>query len=104
VYDVNSGQVYRFGAFTVNGQSVQFDDGQFLSPGETLTLVFDQTAGSAYDNSDVNALLLATNHLGSTDATIDKSAAGRGIFLRRPDGTLREITINDNDEIEIYSV
>jgi hypothetical protein len=48
--------------------------------------------------------LLAANHLGSIDPTVDKSANGRGIFLRRPDGTLREICIDDNDNIVIYSV
>lgn len=48
--------------------------------------------------------LLSDNHLGSLTSGVDRSIAGRGIFLRRPDGTLREITINDNDEIEIFSV
>lgn len=104
VYDVNTGKVYRYGVFSVAGNSVVFDSGQFYAPGETLTLIFDQTSGSAYDNSDLNLLLLASNHLGSTDASIDKSIAGRGIFLRRPDGTLREICIDNNDNITIYSV
>ncbi len=71
---------------------------------KTQTLIFDQIRGGAFDNSDTNAALLATNHLGSTDGSIDRSSAGRGLFLRRPDGTLREITIDDNDNIAIYSV
>lgn len=104
VYDVTSGQVYRYGSFTVDGQTVKFDSGQFLIPGETVKLIFDQTSGGAFDNSDSNANLLATNHLGSPDATYDKSVAGRGLYLRRPDGTLREIAIDDNDNIVIYSV
>ena len=104
VYDVNTGQVYRYGAFTVNGNTVSFTSGQFYDPGNTITLIFDQTSGGTFDNSDANALLLATNHLGSSDATIDRSIAGRGIFLRRPDGTLREICIDDNDNIVVYSV
>jgi hypothetical protein len=66
--------------------------------------VFDQTTGGAFDNSDLNGLLLANNHLGSTDTSIDKSVNGRGIFLRRPDGTLREICIDDSDNIVVYSV
>lgn len=53
---------------------------------------------------DRNAELLAGNYLGSTDASLDKSSAGRGIFLRRPDGTLREIAIDNDDQIAVYSI
>src|SRR5690606_18591351 len=35
VYDVNTGQVYRYGAFTVNGNTVSFTSGQFYDPGNT---------------------------------------------------------------------
>lgn len=48
--------------------------------------------------------LLAGNFLGSTDPVLDKSQNGRGIFLRRPDGTLREITIDNSDNIAVFSV
>lgn len=104
VYDVNTGQVYDYGAFGFNGQKVVFESGQFYQPGETVKLRFIQIEGSAFDTSDLNGLLLATNHLGSTDASIDRSIAGRGIFLRRPDGTLREICIDNSDNLVIYSV
>lgn len=104
VYDVNTGQVYDYGAFSLSGNKVIFESGQFYNPGQTIKLRFVQMEGSAFDNSDVNALLLASNHLGSTDAGIDRSIAGRGIFLRRPDGTLREICIDDSDNIVVYSV
>lgn len=104
VYDLNENTVLRHGAFAVNGNSIEFTSGQFFRPGERVRVLVDQTAGAAFDNSDANALLLASNNLGSTDGSIDKSVAGRGIFLRRPDGTLRELIINDSDEIEIYSV
>ena len=104
VYDVNSGQVYTYGAFSLDGQKVIFESGQFLNPGETIKLRFMQIEGTVFDTSDANALLLASNFLGSTDATIDRSQPGRGIFLRRPDGTLREITIDNNDQIVIYSI
>ena len=40
--------------------------------------------------------------MGSTDPTIDRSSPGKGIYLRRPDGTLREITIDNNDDIALY--
>jgi hypothetical protein len=104
VYDVNTGQVYDYGAFSFDGQKVVFEPGQFLQPGQTVKLRFIQIEGSAFDNSDANALLLASNFLGSTDPSIDRSQPGRGIFLRRPDGTLREVTIDNNDQIVIYSV
>ncbi len=104
VYDIKTGQVYRYPAFSISGHTVTFASGSFLAPGETVELIFDQSQGSGFDHSDANANLLATNHLGSTDNTIDKSVPGRGIFLKRPDGTLREICIDDSDNIVIYSV
>jgi hypothetical protein len=104
IYDIRTGQVYRYPAFSISGHDITFASGSFLAPGETIELIFDQSQGSGFDNSDTNANLLATNHLGSTDNTVDKSIAGRGIYLRRPDGTLREICIDDADNIVIYSV
>lgn len=106
VYYVQAGQVFRYPAFTVDGNKVIFEVDQFNNGGveADVTLIFDQTQGGGFDNSDKNSLLMATNHLGSTDASIDKSANGRGIFLRKPNGELRELTIDDSDNIAIYSV
>lgn len=104
IYDIRTGQVYRFGAFDISGHTITFPSGTFLSSGNIIELLFDQSEGSGFDNSDSNANLLASNHLGSTDSTVDKSLSGRGIYLRRPDGTLREICIDDSDNIVIYSV
>jgi len=106
VFYVETGQVFRYGAFSVNGNTLTFPANTFNNGGEsaTVTLIADQTNGGAFDNSDRNALLLATNALGSTDASVDRSISGRGIFLRRPDGTLREITIDNSDNIVVYSV
>lgn len=105
VYHVETGQVYTYGTggFSLSGYQVIFPANTFNGLG-TVTLAFDQLAGTSFDNSDQNASLLAANFLGSTDATIDKSQNGRGIFLRRPDGTLREITIDNSDNIVVYSV
>jgi hypothetical protein len=89
--------------FYLDGHKIVFPVNTFNGLG-TVTLVFDQPEGAAFDNSENNASLLAANFLGSTDATIDRSVAGRGIFLRRPDGTLRELTIDNSDQIAIYSV
>ena len=103
VFHVETGQVYMPGAFLLNGTQFIFPANTFAGLG-TVTLVFDQTLGGSYDNSDTNAALMAANFLGSTNASIDRSSAGRGIFLRRPDGTLREITIDNSDNIAVYSV
>ncbi len=70
---------------------------------EGFAVLYDVEPGEAPNFSDTLSLLEA-NHLGSTNQAIDRSVAGRGIFLRRPDGTLRELVINDNDDIEIWSV
>jgi hypothetical protein len=103
VYELGTGQAYRYGAFVINGNKVIFELNTFNKP-ESVVLEFLQIAGGSFDNSDANAALLAANHLGSTDGSIDLSVPGRGIFLRRPDGTLRELVINDDDEIEVWSV
>lgn len=104
VYDVKSGQVYRFPAFALDGRKVIFASGQFFNPGETITLLFDQAEQGEFDNSDVNGSLLASNHLGSSDGTFDRSVAGRGVVLRRPDGTLREVVLDNFDNIVILTV
>jgi hypothetical protein len=106
VYLVETGQVFKIGAFTLDGRTIRFPVNTFDNGGTPTpyTLIADQTIGNSFDNSDLNGLLLTGNHLGSTDALVDKSLPGRGIFLRRPDGTLRELTIDDADNIVIYSV
>lgn len=105
-YYVEAGQVFKAPAFTVNGNVISFAANSFNNGGvpATVTLIFDQNSGGSFDNSDSNALLLAANFLGSTNGAIDKSSAGRGIFLRAPNGTLREIAIDNFDNIVIYSV
>ena len=104
VYDIKTGQVYRYPAFSISGHTVTFPAGTFLAPGETVELIFDQSQGSGFDHSDQNGNLLAANHLGSTDATIDKSSPGRGIFLKKPNGELVEVCVDDANNIVIYSV
>ena len=105
-YHVETGQVYKVPSFNLNGTSAVFPANTFNNGGvsTTVTLIADQNTGGAYDNSDSNGRLLSANHLGSSSGTDDKSAAGRGIILRRPDGTLREIAIDNNDNITITSV
>lgn len=106
VYYVEGGQAFRFGAFSLDGYTVRFPTNSFNNGGvlSNVTLVFEQTLGGSFDNSDANAALLAANRLGSTDATIDKSIAGRGIILRNAAGTLRELALDANDNIIISTV
>lgn len=105
VFVVETGQVFKYGAFSLNGYTITFPVGFFYDgQGSELTIIVDQNKGSVIDSSDSNRALLAANHLGSTDSSIDQSLAGRGIYLRRPDGTLREITIDNDDNIQIYSI
>jgi len=103
VFESGTGRAYFYGSFSLNGHTVIFEPNTFNISG-TVNLVFIQFTGGSTDNSDFNGSLLAANHLGSSDPTIDASIPGRGIFLRRPDGLLREICLNDNDDLEIYTV
>lgn len=94
----SSGQVFRYGdgAFTLDGYTVTVPAGSFLLPGETFKVTFDQSQGGGFDNSDANAALLAANHLGSTDPTLDKSSPGRGPIIQLPNGQKVELKA-DND-------
>ncbi|RLI53086.1 MAG: hypothetical protein DRP09_16540 [Candidatus Thorarchaeota archaeon] len=106
IYYVEAGQVFVRGAFDIHGQDIIFPVDTFNNGGleADVTLVVMQTEGSSFDNSDANAALLAANNLGSTNTGIDKSQNGKGIFLRRPDGTLREITVNNSDTLIVSPV
>jgi hypothetical protein len=106
VYYVEGGQAFRFGAFSLNGYTVTFPVNSFNNGGvtSTVTLVFDQSGKGSFDNSDANAALLASNNLGSTSASLDKSVSGQGIFLRNAAGNLRQIALDSSDNIIISSV
>lgn len=103
---IEAGQGFKVPAFSLSGNVVTFPVNSFNNGGisSTVTLVFEQNSGGAYDNSDVNARLLATNHLGSTSGTDDKSSAGRGIILRNAAGTLVEVSVNALNQLIITSV
>jgi hypothetical protein len=104
VYEIGTGQTYRYGAFVLDGNQVIFEPNTFNKP-ETITLEFLQIHGSSFDNNDNNRALLAANHLGSTDPNIDLSVSGRGFLQRSDDGTLYEIVIQDGGiGFDIYEV
>lgn len=101
VYDLKTGQVYRYGAFSLSGKNVIFPVNTFLVPDETVELLFDQSEGTGYDYSDENANLLASNHLGSSDNTVDKSLNGRGILIRNALGELKELWLDESNNLNI---
>lgn len=54
-YWPETGQVFKAPAFSVNGQNITFPAGTFYLPGQQITLIADQSQGSAIDTSDANA-------------------------------------------------
>jgi hypothetical protein len=103
---VEAGQIFVWRNFQIDGKKIVFPQNFFYNSGveADVTLVIRQFAGNSFDNSDQNASLLAANHLGSTDPSISRAQPGRGIILERPDGTIRELTIDDDDNVAIFSV
>jgi hypothetical protein len=97
------GRVWMCPAMDLNGTQVVFPTGQFNNGGveEDVTLLFLQPSGTSFDNSDANASLLATNHLGSPSGVGDRSATGRGIYLRNANGVLREVALDASDNIVV---
>ena len=102
VYYIEANKVYRFPYFQISGYTVVFPVNTF-NAGAT-TLVFDQTRGTSFDNSDQNSALLTENHLGSLTANLDRSVSGRGIYIRNAAGVLRELVLDASDNLQVYSV
>lgn len=94
---VETGQMFMAPALTFDGKTVIFPEDSFDNGGipADFNLIAFQPEGGSFDNSDLNALLMAGNFLGSTDPSVDRSSPGRGILLRSPNGSLYEITIKD---------
>lgn len=105
-YHAETGQVYTYPAFDMQGYSIVFPTNTFNNGGveTTVTLRFEQTEGYAFDNAEKNANLLAANKLGSSDASVDRSQSGRGIILRNAAGTLVELAIDAANNITISTV
>lgn len=106
VYYVEGGQAFRFGAFSLDGYTVRFPTNSFNNGGvaSTVTLVFEQTSGGSFDNSDLNRSLMSSNYLGSMDGSNDLSSPARGIKLRNGAGTLVELAIDSSNNIIISTL
>lgn len=108
-YTMGQNQVRgNFGGHVLNTQNftelspsqLQFASG-FFSAGDVVRF---EVAYGLVDGTSKALNILAANHLGSTTASLDQSVAGRGIILKRPDGTLRELIIDNLDNIQVLSV
>jgi hypothetical protein len=100
VKDVFVGQEFMVPAFELQGQNIVFPT-NFFNGRDVVHLIAIQHDSDMGDAAQDNRLLLQENHLGSNDATLDKSVAGRGIKLRNGAGVLVELTINSDNSIEI---
>jgi archaellum component FlaF (FlaF/FlaG flagellin family) len=101
------GQVFKpsNSTYRVSGMNLIFNDKFFYwLPAESFTVVVDQNRGAIIDTNAENRALLSANHLTDPSGTLGNPQPGEGIFLKRPDGTIREIAIDDDDNIVIYSV
>lgn len=94
VFARGTGQTFRYGDFVIDGHTVTFPENTFNVSG-TVELEFFQIAAVDGVTSSVADALLAASHLGSTDASIDKSVAGRGIILRNAAGQLVEVGLDE---------
>jgi hypothetical protein len=102
VYWAEAGLCLIYPGFQLSGYSIVFPSNTFYDVTNVdVTLVAQQLEGSSLDNSDTNGALLTESHLGSTSATLDRSVAGRGIYLRNAAGVLREISLDASDNIII---
>jgi len=92
------GQIFRYGDFVIDGHTIRFPENTFNVAGD-VELEFFQIGSVDGVTSTVSDALLTANHLGSSDAAIDKSVAGRGIILRNADGDLVEIGLDASNNL-----
>lgn len=101
--DVDTGQSWGFPGLELDGfNSVIVPSGTFERIGETVRLKAF-LIGSCGDSSSTNKALLAANHLGTPNGD-GYMQNGRGIFLKRPDGTVVEITVDNANNVQATPV
>ena len=107
---LETGQVFKadnsnLGIMSVEGMKVKFPDEHFYDlPAYDLTIVFSQNTGQTIDFNENNGAMISENHLGSESPSLDRSITGRGIKIRNAAGLLRELTLDENDNIVINSL
>lgn len=97
VYDIKTGQVYRYPAFDVNGNVITFNEGTFLSPGEEVQLIFDQSEVATIA-SPVTIINTNGGGLSSFAGFNIDNFSGDGITT---DFTLSQIVSNENN-VEVF--
>ena len=105
VYVPETGQIFKASptTFEVQGTKLVFvSDFFYDGQNKDILVIADQNSGNSFDSSDENGNILATNHLGAPDGT-GNLAPGRGWYMQRPDGLIREVTLNNSDGFTIYS-
>lgn len=93
VFALGTGQIFRYGDFVLDGHKVIFPENTFNVVGDVELEMLQIQAVDGVASNVADALLTA-NFLGSTDAGIDKSVAGRGIILRNQNGDLVEVGLD----------
>ena len=102
VYWAETGLCLVYPGWQVSGNTIVFPQNTFYdTPDIEVTLVIQQIEGSSFDNSDTNGALLTSNHIGNPTANLDRSVAGRGIYLRNAGGTLMEVALDADNNIII---
>lgn len=102
VYWAESGLCLIYPGFQISGNTIVFPQNTFYDVSDVdVTLVAQALEGSSFDNSDMNGALLTDAHLGSPNATLDRSVAGRGIYLRNAGGTLVELALDEDNNVII---
>jgi hypothetical protein len=93
---VCDGRTYQYGDFAIDGYKITFPDRFFETPdSKTMFIRFMHVGAGSFDNADMNANLMATNHLGSTDLNLDRSLPGRGIIQQAPNGSKYEVGVDN---------
>ena len=104
VFWIEAGLCLIYPGFQLSGYNIVFPANTFYNAaGLTVTLIAQQTEGCSFDTSDSNGMLLTENALGSSNASLDRSVAGRGILIRNASGLLRQLYLDANDNIVIAS-
>lgn len=100
-YHVYNGQTFVVPSFELQNNKAVFPVDFFLGE-EAVHLIFSQPEQGSYDESDDNKKLLAENHLGSQDVSLDRSVSGRGINLREDiTAILRECWLDEFGNLNI---
>ena len=107
---LETGQVFKADnnnteIMSIEGMKITFPNEHFYDlPGYNLTVVFSQNTGQIIDFNENNSAMISENHLGSESPSLDRSVTGRGVKIRNAAGILREITLDENDNIVINSL